>query len=715
MSYEPNDELVSAYLDGELTPAEQARVERLLADDPHLRQLHEELRALRSSFEALPRHRLNEDLSQRVLRTAERAMLENSVGAADVSAAKPRTVKPQPVKPQPVKHQSAEPSTGKSAADKVELPSLVPRLPRGWRPWLWPAAAIAAALLVMTFNSNKPREIAQVPNPERFPQDASIGARPDATRGTGEIASGRGGSLQPEERSSGPAGESADRSLAEFRSRRAEQAAPAAAMGKTAVMAKSADDAKIGDEDANRSKDGAAAQPFGVAGALSKSQDAQPADAKAVNSATRSLAPAKASATRIERDRSLVEQSKGKSEHPEPGNPAPSPPFQPRPVAAANSATFGQGGRGENALEAQRAYEVSPVVVIHCEITADALRRGALDKLLASHDIRTSQVQRATARVAGSSEKALAKQVDVAPGVLSEAVKESAEKSVDGKKPSSEVYAETSHDQLQLALADMRSQSADFPAVTMEQPIADKFRKAGAPLADKADEGQSDLKREQAAALGLRIGSSQSLRPQPQAGPAPPAPAKNHANDLSGANLGEKGKQADPPGGIKSGVVVSQPATNGAALAPQIAVSGQALALEQESEANAQGDDRPAGAAHPPMAAGRQMSKIANQAKPGLQARSSDPTASAAHAKKSPRPGVGGATAGATDALQGKRVKAGEAQGEEKPQSDENVQAEEKVRVVFMLHVIENGKAGPAAPAASQTDPPAEASPAPAK
>ncbi len=34
---DPHDELLSAYLDGELSPAEQAEVERLLASDPAAR------------------------------------------------------------------------------------------------------------------------------------------------------------------------------------------------------------------------------------------------------------------------------------------------------------------------------------------------------------------------------------------------------------------------------------------------------------------------------------------------------------------------------------------------------------------------------------------------------------------------------------------------------------------------------------------------------
>ena len=69
------NELLSAYLDGELTAGEQAEVERLLDDDPAARQLLEELRSLSVALQTLPREELGEDLSEKVLRAAERRVL----------------------------------------------------------------------------------------------------------------------------------------------------------------------------------------------------------------------------------------------------------------------------------------------------------------------------------------------------------------------------------------------------------------------------------------------------------------------------------------------------------------------------------------------------------------------------------------------------------------------------------------------------------------
>lgn len=71
----PQNELFSAYLDGELTAAEQAEMERLLATDPAARQLLDELRALSNTLQSLPQEKLGADLTHDVLRVAEQRML----------------------------------------------------------------------------------------------------------------------------------------------------------------------------------------------------------------------------------------------------------------------------------------------------------------------------------------------------------------------------------------------------------------------------------------------------------------------------------------------------------------------------------------------------------------------------------------------------------------------------------------------------------------
>ncbi|MBN1393420.1 MAG: zf-HC2 domain-containing protein [Pirellulales bacterium] len=69
------NELLGAYLDGELTADEQAEVERLLAADPAARQLLDDLRALSVALQALPQEKVGEDLSEAVLRAAARRVL----------------------------------------------------------------------------------------------------------------------------------------------------------------------------------------------------------------------------------------------------------------------------------------------------------------------------------------------------------------------------------------------------------------------------------------------------------------------------------------------------------------------------------------------------------------------------------------------------------------------------------------------------------------
>ncbi|MBX9787574.1 MAG: zf-HC2 domain-containing protein [Pirellulales bacterium] len=73
MHLDPHDEeRLSAYLDGELSAEEQARVEQLLADEPAARQLLEELRVVSNTLQSLPRTRVPGDLAADVLREIER-------------------------------------------------------------------------------------------------------------------------------------------------------------------------------------------------------------------------------------------------------------------------------------------------------------------------------------------------------------------------------------------------------------------------------------------------------------------------------------------------------------------------------------------------------------------------------------------------------------------------------------------------------------------
>jgi len=160
----PENELLSAYLDGELTAEEQAQVERLLEASPAARQLVDELRALSTSLGDLPSHQIGEDISGRVLRRAERQML------ADPGAALPSRQAPdQPAGPR-----------WRAIARRVARP----------RTLVWSGVAVAVALLLMLAD---PAALRQTPDrsvatrspadEERFEAFPSMQASP----ATGEV------------------------------------------------------------------------------------------------------------------------------------------------------------------------------------------------------------------------------------------------------------------------------------------------------------------------------------------------------------------------------------------------------------------------------------------------------------------------------------------------------------------------------------------------
>lgn len=132
----PENELFSAYVDGELTAAEQADVERLLAASPAARQLVEDLRALSSTLQCLPARKLDEDLSQQVLRLAEHRVLS---GRTD-----------------------AEPFSQEPVASPGRWQALVRRWSRP-RIWVWPGLAVAVSLLLMVLNPGQSRRMAEAP------------------------------------------------------------------------------------------------------------------------------------------------------------------------------------------------------------------------------------------------------------------------------------------------------------------------------------------------------------------------------------------------------------------------------------------------------------------------------------------------------------------------------------------------------------------------
>jgi hypothetical protein len=112
-----DDELLSAYLDDELSAEERARVEERLAADPQARQLLAELRGVSQAMRSLPTEKLGVDLSEPVLRRAERAILTSE----------------------------------EQAADGISVEAWTMPFGRSKRSWFWAGAALAAGLMLMFF------------------------------------------------------------------------------------------------------------------------------------------------------------------------------------------------------------------------------------------------------------------------------------------------------------------------------------------------------------------------------------------------------------------------------------------------------------------------------------------------------------------------------------------------------------------------------------
>ncbi|HLA85352.1 MAG TPA: zf-HC2 domain-containing protein [Thermoguttaceae bacterium] len=148
-----HDEWLSAYLDDELSAEERARVEQWLTDDPAARRRLDELRAVGASLKSLPAYRLDEDLSDRVLRAAERRILAEPTAPTDV---------PRP----------AEPLAPRGIARRLLNP-------RGLA-WAGLAAAVALLLYVMPFEpSDENHNLALLPDEAVSEKAATAPAAPD--------------------------------------------------------------------------------------------------------------------------------------------------------------------------------------------------------------------------------------------------------------------------------------------------------------------------------------------------------------------------------------------------------------------------------------------------------------------------------------------------------------------------------------------------------
>lgn len=147
-----DNELLSAYLDDELAPEERARVDERLAVDPEVRRLLEQLRGVSRAMRELPQQSLDSDFRECVLRQADQVTQTSA---------------------------SAAPAVDDVAVTRGDTPGFT--IGRSRRAWFWAGLTVAAALLLMVFQSEPERDTG-------MPRDVALrasGSAADETRGRG--------------------------------------------------------------------------------------------------------------------------------------------------------------------------------------------------------------------------------------------------------------------------------------------------------------------------------------------------------------------------------------------------------------------------------------------------------------------------------------------------------------------------------------------------
>jgi hypothetical protein len=147
--HELDDELLSAYLDDELSPEERASVDARLLEDPAAQQLLHQLRAVSQSVQALPQEVVGHDLGEAVLRKVEQSRRTSATAAAATTMS------------------NRDSTNGASTQLDGSVPTFT--IGRSRRGWVWASLAVAAALLIMAFqadqNANMPA-VAQRKDPQ---------------------------------------------------------------------------------------------------------------------------------------------------------------------------------------------------------------------------------------------------------------------------------------------------------------------------------------------------------------------------------------------------------------------------------------------------------------------------------------------------------------------------------------------------------------------
>ncbi|MDX1963055.1 MAG: hypothetical protein SFX18_07870 [Pirellulales bacterium] len=183
--YLPDDERLSAYLDGELSAPEQLQLEERLTHDAQLRQLVDELRAVRQQLESLPEYKLSGDFAAGVLRRTQQELLLTNPQSRLDGPPPGLQITPSPAITQALESPSTPskpvPLSQPREITDAKSPLATPSRPAHWRrPVVWLVVASAACLMILISNSDRPRD--QNPKIVVLRQEEALGPAGDKSR-----------------------------------------------------------------------------------------------------------------------------------------------------------------------------------------------------------------------------------------------------------------------------------------------------------------------------------------------------------------------------------------------------------------------------------------------------------------------------------------------------------------------------------------------------
>jgi hypothetical protein len=447
--YDLDDELLSAYIDNELSAEERAAVEARLASDPAAQQLLHELRSVSQSVEAMPTEKLSRDLSDSVISAVR--------GSPDPAPASDRR-SPSARDKETFGQTIGEVGRPAPNASDDEMPRL--RIFGSKRALIWAAMALAAGLLIMFLqpadnsknlpqvaatNRGEPRSEALDEAAQQSRPEIAFSAAPKPEASKAELpAAPPVGSLADSERKLKPAAPIA-----------APPAAPASAAENNRRFAGGA---------ADRAPAGAPSAPPAANVPVAASSPAMQLSKEEVGSSQG-------------RDdvRAVTDQpttAQVAAEHP-------APTFKSFAKSAAKATTLGIAAAKEK-TDISGDAAARPYVLVQVIARPDAIKSGVFDRVLAANDI--SVVSEPAAEPSGASSGGK---------VLKEMKSRSANKSNQSAEPraADAVLVEAPWATIESCLSDLNKNSRDFLSISVSElpRAADRFDMKTAPAKQVAE------------------------------------------------------------------------------------------------------------------------------------------------------------------------------------------------------------------------------------